>query len=40
VDFLDATSEPSQRVDVGCYGELVQMLSPIGEQANVELLST
>ena len=40
VDFLDAASEPSQRVDVGRYRELVQMLSPIGEQANVKLLST
>jgi hypothetical protein len=40
MDFLDATREPSQRVDVGRYGELVQMLSLIGEQANVKLLST
>jgi hypothetical protein len=39
VDFLDA-AKPSQRVDVGRHRELVQMLSPIREQANVELLST
>ena len=40
MDFLDAASEPSQRVDVGRYGKLVQMLSLIGEQANVKLLAT
>ena len=40
VDFLDAASEPSERVDVGRDGELVQMLSLVGEQANVKLLST
>ena len=40
VHFLDAASEPSKRVDVGRYGELVQMLALIGEQANVKLLST
>jgi len=40
MDLLDAASEPSKRVDIGRYGELVQMLSPIGEQANIKLLST
>ena len=40
VDLLDAASEPSKRVDVGRYGELVQMLSLIGEQTHVELLAT
>jgi hypothetical protein len=29
--FRDAPSEPSKRVDVGRYDELVQMLSLIGE---------
>jgi hypothetical protein len=40
MDLLDAPGEPSQRVDVWGYGELVQMLSLIGEQADVELLAT
>jgi hypothetical protein len=40
VDFLDAASEPSQRVDVGRYDKLIQMLPLIGEQANIKLLST
>jgi hypothetical protein len=40
MDFLDTASEPPKRVNVGRYGELVQMLSPIGEQANIKLLST
>jgi hypothetical protein len=40
MDFLDAASEPPQRVNVRRYGELVQVLSSIGEQANVKLLST
>jgi hypothetical protein len=40
VDFLDAASERSKRVDVRRNGELVQMLSLIREQANVELLAT
>ena len=40
MDFLDAASEPSKRVDIGRYDELVQMLSLIGEQANVKLLAT
>ena len=40
VDFLDAVNESSKRVDVGRYGELVHMLSPIGERENVKLLST
>jgi hypothetical protein len=35
VDFLDAASERSQRIDVGRYGEMIQMLSLIGEKANV-----
>jgi len=40
MDFLDPASEHSKRVDVGRNGELVKMLSPTGEQANVKLLST
>ena len=40
MDFHDSASEPSQRVDVGRHGELVQMFSLVGEHANVELLST
>ena len=40
VHLLDAASEPSKRVDVGRYGKLIQVLSLIGEQANVKLLST
>jgi len=39
VDLPDSARKRSQRVDVRWYGELVQMLSLIGEQANVELLS-
>jgi hypothetical protein len=38
VDLVDAPSQPSQGVDVGRDGELIEMLSPIGEQADVELL--
>ena len=40
VDLLDSASERSQRVDVGRDGELVEVLSLIGEQADVELAST
>jgi len=40
MDLLDAASEPSQRVDIGRYRELVQMLPSIREQTNVKLLST
>jgi hypothetical protein len=40
MDFLDATREPPQRVNVGRYGKLVQVLSSIGEQANIKLLAT
>src|SRR5215218_9447810 len=38
--LLDAPGEPPQRVDFGCNGELVEMLSVVGEQTNIELLST
>jgi hypothetical protein len=40
VDFLDAASKPSKRVDIRRYDELVQMLSSFGEQADVKLLAT
>jgi hypothetical protein len=40
VDLLDSAGERSQRVDVGRDGELVQVLSITGEQADVELSST
>jgi hypothetical protein len=40
MDLLDPPSEGSQRVDVGWDGELVEVRSVIGEQADVELLST
>jgi hypothetical protein len=40
VDLGDSSGEGPQRVDVGWDGELVEMLSPLGEQADVELLST
>ena len=35
----DALGEHPQRVDVGRNGELVEMLSVVGEQTNIELLS-
>jgi hypothetical protein len=38
--LLDPVSEPPQRVDVGRDGELVEMLTPIGKQADVELSAT
>ncbi|MGH2966886.1 MAG: hypothetical protein ACRDMH_16105 [Solirubrobacterales bacterium] len=37
---LDAAGERSQRVDVGRDRELVQVVSFIGEQADIELLAT
>jgi hypothetical protein len=40
VDLLDAPREGLQRVDVGCDGELVEVLSVIGEQADVDFAST
>jgi hypothetical protein len=40
VQLLDALGEPPQRVDVGWDGELVEMHSVVGEQTNIELLST
>jgi hypothetical protein len=40
VHLLDAPGEPPQRVDVGWNGELVEMLPVVGEQTNIELLST
>jgi hypothetical protein len=40
VDLIDPASEPPQRIDVERDGELVDVLALIGEQANVELLST
>jgi hypothetical protein len=39
VDLIDPTRERPQAIDVGRDGELVEMLSVIGEQADVELLS-
>jgi hypothetical protein len=40
VDLLDPASEGLQRVDVGWDGELVKVLSVIGEQADIEFLAT
>jgi hypothetical protein len=40
VDLLDPTGEGLQRVDVGRDGELVQVLSFLGEQADVDFAST
>jgi hypothetical protein len=40
VDLVDPSREPAQRVDVGRDGELVEALSAIGEQANIEPAST
>jgi hypothetical protein len=40
MDLLDAPGERSQRVDVGRDGELIEVLSPIREQADVELSPT
>jgi hypothetical protein len=39
VQLVDPAREPAQRVDIARHGELVQMLSLIGEQADVELPS-
>jgi hypothetical protein len=40
VDLVDPPREPAQRVDVRRDGELVEVRSPIGEQADVELSPT
>jgi hypothetical protein len=40
MDLADPAGEPSERVDVGWDGELVEVLPPIREQADVELSST
>jgi hypothetical protein len=40
VDLVDAAGEPSQRVDVGWNAELVKVLSVLGEQADINFLST
>jgi len=40
VDLFDAAGEPSQRVDVGWNAELVQVLSVLGEQADINSFST
>jgi hypothetical protein len=40
MDRIDAAGKRSQRVGVRCDGELIQVLSLVGEQADAELLST
>lgn len=40
VDLVDSSRERSQRVGIRWDDELVEMLSVIGEQADVELAST
>jgi len=40
VDLVDPASERPQRVDVGRDGQLVEVLSLIGEKTDVELAST
>ena len=40
VDLFDPSGERLQRVDVRRDGELVQVLSLIGEQADIELATT
>ena len=40
VDLLDSAGERSQRAGVGRDDELVEVLSLIGEQADVDLSST
>jgi hypothetical protein len=40
MDLPDPPRERSQRVDIGRDGELVEVRSIIGAQADVELLST
>jgi hypothetical protein len=40
VDLVDPARKPAQRVDVGRDGELIEVLSAIGEQADVEPAST
>jgi hypothetical protein len=39
VDLVDPTGEPPQRVGVGWRGQLVQLLSGLGEQTHLDLLS-
>jgi hypothetical protein len=36
VDIVDPPREPSQRVDVGWYDKLIEVLTALGEQADVE----
>ena len=40
VDLVDPSCQPTQRVDVGRNRELVEVLSSVGEQADVELAPT
>jgi len=40
MDLVDATGQGSQRVDVRWDGELVEMSTLVGEQADIELAST
>ena len=40
VDLVDPLRKPAKRVDIGRDGELVEMLTVVGEQADVELSST
>jgi hypothetical protein len=40
VDLFDSSRQGSQRVDVRRDDELVEVLSVLGEQADVDLLST
>jgi hypothetical protein len=40
MDLLDSTGEGLQRLGVGRDGELVEVLSRLGEQADVKSLST
>jgi hypothetical protein len=40
VNLVDPPRERPQRVDIGRHGELVDVLSPIGEKTDVKLAST
>jgi hypothetical protein len=40
VNLVDSPRERSQRINVGWDGELVDVLAPIGEQADIELAPT
>jgi hypothetical protein len=39
MDLVDSSREPLQRIDVRWNGELVEVLSLLGEQADINLLS-